>query len=169
MVLSGPGGAVIIVRDNDHLIKARRRSGDPFRATRSKQDLCHRPKRGLDIRTEFVCCRLIFPTGMPIYPSTWSDTGNQFYYIFCTYFISMIHYCTMIAYAIYTIITLICIRYHICSVILQFSYFSIIQVYHFIYVYSISHFVHVLAIHIPSLLSCIHIIFYHILAYSICI
>ena len=31
--LSGPGGAVIIVRDNDYLIKARRRSGDPFGAT----------------------------------------------------------------------------------------------------------------------------------------
>ena len=33
VVLLGPGGAVIIVRDNDHLIKARRRSGDPFGAT----------------------------------------------------------------------------------------------------------------------------------------
>ena len=33
VVLLGPGGAVIIVRDNDHLIKARRRCGDPFGAT----------------------------------------------------------------------------------------------------------------------------------------
>ena len=31
--LSGPEGAVIIIRDNDHLIKARRRCGDPFGAT----------------------------------------------------------------------------------------------------------------------------------------
>ena len=33
VVLSGPGGTVIIVQDNDHLIKARRRCGDPFGAT----------------------------------------------------------------------------------------------------------------------------------------
>ena len=33
VVLSWPGGAFIIVRDNDHLIKARRRCGDPFGAT----------------------------------------------------------------------------------------------------------------------------------------
>ena len=30
---------------------------------------------------------------MPIYPSTWSYTGNPFYYIFCTYLISMNNYC----------------------------------------------------------------------------
>ena len=35
----------------------------------------------------------------------------------------------MIAYAIYTIITLVCIRSHICSFILRFSYFSIIHIF----------------------------------------
>ena len=66
---------------------------------------------------------------MPIYPSTWSNTGNQFYYIFCTYLISMNNYgyhdclCN-----IYTIITLVCIHSHICSFILRFSYFSIIHI-----------------------------------------
>ena len=35
----------------------------------------------------------LFSNGMPIYPSTWSDTGNMFYYIFCTYLISMNNYC----------------------------------------------------------------------------
>ena len=34
----------------------------------------------------------------------------------------------MIAYAIYTIITLVCIRSHICSFILRFSYLSIIHI-----------------------------------------
>ena len=43
----------------------------------------------------------------------------------------------MIAYAIYTIITLICIRSHICSLILRFSYFSI---------------------YIPIFLSCMHLL-----------
>ena len=50
---------------------------------------------------------------------------------------SIIHFKSiviMIAYAIYTIITLICIHSHICSVILRFSYFSIIYI--FLYFFS---------------------------------
>ena len=39
----------------------------------------------------------------------------------------------MIVYAIYTIITLICIRSHICSFILRFSYFLIILVFLYFY------------------------------------
>ena len=39
----------------------------------------------------------------------------------------------MIAYAIYTIITLVCIRSHICSFILWFSYFSIIHIFLYFY------------------------------------
>ena len=39
----------------------------------------------------------------------------------------------MIAYAIYTIITLICIRSHICSFILRSSYFSIILIFLYFY------------------------------------
>ena len=39
----------------------------------------------------------------------------------------------MIAYAIYTIITLICIRSHICSFILQFSYLFIIHIFLYFY------------------------------------
>ena len=39
----------------------------------------------------------------------------------------------MIAYAIYTIITLVCIRSHICSFILRFSYFSIIHIFLYFY------------------------------------
>ena len=39
----------------------------------------------------------------------------------------------MIAYAIYTIITLLCIRSHICSFILRFSYFSIIHIFLYFY------------------------------------
>ena len=48
----------------------------------------------------------------------------------------------MIAYAIYTIITLICIRSHICSFILRFSYFSIIHKFLYFpraYIYSFLH------------------------------
>ena len=39
----------------------------------------------------------------------------------------------MISYAIYTIITLICICSHICSFILRFSYFSIIHIFLYFY------------------------------------
>ena len=48
----------------------------------------------------------------------------------------------MIAYAIYTIITLICIRSHICSFILQFSYFSIIHIFLYFYHACIYSFLH---------------------------
>ena len=41
-------------------------SGPP----RSKRDLCHRPKRGLDICLCICCSNCIFPIGMPIYPFT---------------------------------------------------------------------------------------------------
>ena len=88
----------------------------------------------------------LFPNGMPIYPSTWSNTGNQFYYILCTYLISMNNYCYHDCLCnIYTIITLICIRSHICSFILRFSYFSIIHIFLYFYhacIYSIHIFIY---------------------------
>ena len=46
----------------------------------------------------------------------------------------------MIAYALYTIITLICIRSHICSFILRFSYFCIIHI--FLYFYHACIYIH---------------------------
>ena len=45
----------------------------------------------------------------------------------------------MIAYAIYTIITLICIRSHICSFILRFSYFSIIHIFLYFIMHAFTH------------------------------
>ena len=96
VVLSGPGGAVIIVRDNDYLIKARRRCGDPFGATVIQTGSMSLTQTGprYQNRTEHnLYAAYLFPTGMPIYPSTWSDIGNPFYYIFCTYLISMNNYC----------------------------------------------------------------------------
>ena len=96
MVLLGPGGAVIIVRDNDYLIKAQRRCGDPFRATVIQTGYMLSTQTGsrYQNRTEQNLHAVdLLPTGMPIYPSTWSDTGNPFYYIFCTYLISMNNYC----------------------------------------------------------------------------
>ena len=74
-IYKGPEGAVIIVQDNDHLLRARKRYGDPFGAT------------------DIINAANLFSNGIPIYPSTWSDTGNPFYYILCTYLISMNNYC----------------------------------------------------------------------------
>ena len=45
----------------------------------------------------------------------------------------------MITYAIYIIITLICIRSHICSFILRFSYFSIIHIFLYFYHAAFTH------------------------------
>ena len=66
---------------------------------------------------------------------------------------SIIHFKSiviMIAYAIYTIITLICIRSHICSFILRFSYFSTIHIflyfshaYIYLFIYSYIPIIHV--------------------------
>ena len=92
----------------------------------------------------------------------------------------------MIAYAIYTIITLICIHYHICSFILRFSYFSIIHIflyfyhayiYSFIYSYMpielhITVLIFLYNTYIPIFFSCIHLLvhiflyFYHACIYS---
>ena len=58
-------------------------------------------------------------------------------YIFCTYLTSMNNYCYHDCLCnIYTNISLICIRSHICSVILRFSYFSIIHIFHHVCIYS---------------------------------
>ena len=46
----------------------------------------------------------------------------------------------MISYAIYTIITLICIRSHICSFILRFSYFFIIHIFLYFIMHAFTHF-----------------------------
>ena len=45
----------------------------------------------------------------------------------------------MISYAIYTIITLIFIRSHICSFILRFSYFSIIHIFLYFIMHAFTH------------------------------
>ena len=71
--------------------------------------------------------------GVTIYPSTWSDTGNQSYYILCTYFISMNNYCYHDCLCNIYYYTLICIRSHICSFILRFSYFPIMHIFLYLY------------------------------------
>ena len=85
----------------------------------------------------------------------------------------------MISYAIYTIITLICIRSHICSFILRFSYFSLIHIflyfyyaciYSFIYSYMsiephITVFIFLYNTYIPIFFSCIHLLV-HIFIYT---
>ena len=79
----------------------------------------------------------------------------------------------MIVYAIYTIITLICIRSHICRFILRFSYFSIIHIflyfyhtciYSFLYSYMLIIRVHVL---IPGNILYLVNLYLHVLYYTI--
>ena len=45
----------------------------------------------------------------------------------------------MIAYAIYTTITFVCIRSHICSFIFRFSYFSIIHIFLYFIMHAFTH------------------------------
>ena len=63
----------------------------------------------------------------------------------------------MIVYAIYTNITLICIRSHICSFILQFSYFSIIHIFLYFYHACIYSFLYSYHIIVYSYMSIIHV------------
>ena len=125
MVLSGPRGVVIIVRDNDHLIKTRRRCDDPFGATVIQTGSISSTQMGphYQNRTEQnLYVADLFPIGMPIYPSTWSDTGNPFYYIFYTYLISMNNYC-----------------YHDCLCNIYYHYFKSVFVLIFVASYYDSH------------------------------
>ena len=78
----------------------------------------------------------------------------------------------MIAYAIYTIITLICIRSHICSFILWFSYISIILIFISFYIMFTSCPLCVsypdLAIHVlPIFLSCLLLLIHIFISYTL--
>ena len=95
-----PGGTIIIAQDNNVYGRSKRGryvSTQTGRCVLTQTGpLCVDPN-GASILTQTGALYYMLQTyslnGMPIYPSTWSDTGNQFYYIFCTYLISMNNYC----------------------------------------------------------------------------
>ena len=76
----------------------------------------------------------------------------------------------MIAYEIYTIITLICIRSHICSFILLFSYFSIIHIFLYLIMQAFTHsYIHICLsfVYMYSFLVTSYILFTYIFMYFI--
>ena len=133
---------------------------------------------------------------MPIYPSTWSDIGNQCYYYFCTYLKCMNNYFYMYSYEIYTIISFLChsftylllsyyciltsLPYMYSYSCIIYSYLSIIHAflscliysYHsfisIMYVLTNSH-IHIYIYHSCTCLSILYHIIFHLLNPSLCL